>query len=42
MPVKRENSLFASQASCLFLRMVQDVSLYRSRAGKRERQQSLE
>gem|GEM_PF-5646983 len=42
MPVPQENSLFVEQASCLFLRMVQDVSLYRSRAGKRERQRSLE
>ncbi|MBD1884123.1 hypothetical protein [Microcoleus vaginatus] len=30
MPVPQENSLFVEQASCLFLRMVQDVSLYRS------------
>jgi len=26
MPVPQENSLFVEQASCLFLRMVQDVS----------------
>ncbi|MEG5185564.1 MULTISPECIES: hypothetical protein [unclassified Microcoleus] len=25
MPVPQENSLFVEQASCLFLRMVQDV-----------------
>jgi hypothetical protein len=29
MPVPQENSLFVEQASCLFLRMVQDVSLIR-------------
>jgi hypothetical protein len=27
MPVPQENSLFVEQASCLFLRMVQDVRL---------------
>ncbi len=27
MPVPQENSLFVEQASCLFLRMVQDVKL---------------
>ena len=42
MPVPQENSLFVEQASCLFLRMVQDVSLYRSRASKREWQRSLQ
>ncbi|WP_242724606.1 hypothetical protein [Microcoleus vaginatus] len=26
MPVPQENSLFVEQTSCLFLRMVQDVS----------------
>ncbi|MEG3870628.1 MULTISPECIES: hypothetical protein [unclassified Microcoleus] len=39
---KKENSLFVEQASCLFLKMLQYVSLYRSRASKRKRQQSLE
>ncbi|WP_242718676.1 hypothetical protein [Microcoleus vaginatus] len=28
MPVPQENSLFVEQASCLFLRMVQDVRYY--------------
>ena len=28
MPVPQENSLFVEQASCLFLRIVQDVRLY--------------
>ncbi|WP_445249478.1 hypothetical protein [Microcoleus sp. OTE_8_concoct_300] len=42
MPIPQENSLFVEQASCLFLRMVQDVSLYRSRASKKERQRWLQ
>ncbi|MEG3925278.1 hypothetical protein [Microcoleus sp. T3_D1] len=29
MPVPQENSLFVEQASCLFLRMVQDVRFNR-------------
>ncbi|MEG3904051.1 hypothetical protein QT987_18935 [Microcoleus sp. SVA1B4] len=29
MPVPQENSLFVERASCLFLRMVQDVSYIR-------------
>ncbi|MBW3585697.1 MAG: hypothetical protein KY448_07570 [Cyanobacteria bacterium 0813] len=28
MPVPQENSLFVEQASCLFLRMVQDVRFF--------------
>ncbi|MEG4171751.1 MULTISPECIES: hypothetical protein, partial [unclassified Microcoleus] len=36
MPVPQENSLFVEQASCLFLRMVQDVSFNRLSLSARE------
>ncbi|WP_445244533.1 hypothetical protein [Microcoleus sp. OTE_8_concoct_300] len=35
MPVPQENSLFVEQASCLFLRMVQDVSQTKDFGNKR-------